>query len=70
MKHLWLTGNAYTQRVAYAQLLNDASEISMKGIEPWQEENSGVGKEGAVGLALPIVKPPVDVPVIELFLKD
>ena len=70
MKHLWLTGDAYAQRVAYAQLLNDASEIQRKGIEPWQEENSGkVRKESAVGLTLPIVKPPVAVPVIELMLK-
>ena len=70
MKHLWLNGDAYAQRVAYAQLLNDASEIRMKGIEPWQEENSGVRRAGAVGLTLPIVKPPVDIPVIEMFLKD
>jgi len=43
---------------------------SAERIEPWQEENSGkVRKESAVGLTLPIVKPPVAVPVIELMLK-
>ncbi|NLF39668.1 alpha-L-fucosidase [bacterium] len=70
MKHLWLTGDSYVQRVEYAQLLNDGSEVQIKGIEPWQNENSGnVSREGAIGLNLPIIKPPADIPVIELFLK-
>ncbi len=69
MKHLWLQGDAYVRRVQYAQLLNDASEIQIKGIEPWQEENSGVKRGAALGLTLPIIKPPVEIPVIELFLK-
>jgi alpha-L-fucosidase len=69
MKTLWLTGTEYFNRVEYAQLLHDASEIQIKGIEPWQEENSGVNHEGAMGLAIPIEKPDVEIPVIELFLK-
>ena len=69
MKTLWLTGTEYYNRVEYAQLLHDASEMQIKGIEPWQAENSGVKHQGAMGLAIPIEKPHVEVPVIELFLK-
>jgi len=48
-------------RVGYAQLLNDASEIPMQ---------SGQGKdEGLLTLQLPVRKPDATVPVIELFLK-
>ncbi len=52
----------------YAQLLNDASEIRFR-------EGGQVGHHLApassdtVILELPVVKPPVLVPVIELFLK-
>ena len=68
-RHLYLDGKAYAERVEYAQLLNDASEVQMKGIEPWQE--AAVGKPAAetVTLELPIQKPNVAIPVIELFLK-
>jgi alpha-L-fucosidase len=70
MKHLWLGGEAYAQRVEYAQLLHDASEIPLKGLEPWQSENSGRVKGAAsIGLNLPVRKPWPDIPVIELFLK-
>ena len=44
-------------RIAYAQLLNDASEVKLKE------------KEANVTLELPVVKPDVIVPVVELFLK-
>jgi alpha-L-fucosidase len=72
MRTLWLTGTSYHQRVEYAQLLHDASEVRLKGVAPWQTQNSGriEGKEGAVGLSIPIEKPGVEIPVIELFLKD
>jgi alpha-L-fucosidase len=56
-------------RVAYAQLLNDASEIQ------FTEAGSelGLGDEtlppGSLLLTLPVVKPDVVVPVVELFLK-
>jgi len=70
MMHLWLPGAAYGQRVEYAQLLHDASEIQRTGIEQWQEQNSGAAKNADVlGLTLPIIKPPVAIPVIELFLR-
>jgi alpha-L-fucosidase len=45
-------------KVEYAQLLNDASEIIMK-----KTDNNGLV------LNLPVKKPNVTVPVIELFLK-
>jgi alpha-L-fucosidase len=68
--HLHLDGLA--GKVEYAQLLNDASEVHMKGLDPWQV---GVGvntpeKDAQVlTLTLPVKKPKVSVPVIELFLK-
>ncbi|MHB0876220.1 MAG: alpha-L-fucosidase [Anaerolineae bacterium] len=59
-------------RVEYAQLLSDASEIKMKAIDPEAEAQNttmgGVGRD-TLTLELPIQKPPVTVPVIELFLK-
>ena len=57
-KHLHMEGMA--GKVKYAQLLNDASEIRM-----YESQDTGV-----LTLNLPIQKPDVTVPVIELFLKD
>ena len=69
--HLHLDGLA--DRVDYAQLLNDASEIKMLAIDPRQQaQNTTMGglPPGTLTLELPVQKPPVVVPVIELFLKD
>jgi hypothetical protein len=43
----------------------------MKGLEPWQEgQNHRLGgKESALSITLPQMKPKVTVPVVELFLK-
>ena len=66
-QQLYLEGPA--QRVEYAQLLNDASEVQIKGLDDWQA--SWDKKENNVlSLRLPVQKPNVTVPVIELFLKD
>jgi alpha-L-fucosidase len=70
----WPFGQLYldgldAERVEYAQLLNDASEIAMKDIEPWQQTFSGEHQKNGLSLRLPITKPDVTVPVIELFLK-
>jgi alpha-L-fucosidase len=54
-RHVHLEGLA--GKVAYAQLLNDASEIRM------QES------DGTLTLTLPIQKPEVVVPVVEMFLR-
>lgn len=59
-KQLFLDG--FRNKVEYAQLLNDASEVQMN--EP--EESS----DDTLVLNLPVRKPEVEVPVIELFMKD
>ena len=55
-------------KVAYAQLLNDASEVKFSRSEggAWMSANSPV--EG-ITLDLPVRQPNVTVPVVELFLK-
>ncbi len=65
-KHLHLDG-AFAERVEYAQFLHDASEITM-GLDQWHAKQIGKDHK-TLTLNLPQVKPPVDVPVIELFLK-
>jgi alpha-L-fucosidase len=70
-RHLHLPGMG--DRVAYAQLLNDASEIRMSVIEPGQTaQNTTLGglEPNTVTLELPVQRPDVLVPVIELFLKN
>ncbi len=62
---LYLEG--YAGKIEYAQLLNDASEVRFREIEKDIEEE-GL-KKGDVVLYLPIKKPPVEIPVVELFLK-
>lgn len=69
-KHLHLDGAGFVDRVEYAQLLNDASEVPIKGIEAWQQERSGdAGDVPSIAITLPQSKPDVAVPVVELFLK-
>ncbi|RDI01385.1 alpha-L-fucosidase [Curtobacterium sp. AG1037] len=60
-------------KVAYAQLLNDASEVHFREIPPGtRAQNTGLGGQpaGTLTLTLPIVRPDVAVPVVELFLRD
>ena len=53
----------------YAQLLNDASEIGL-GLGEWYSKQLAKQQQGkTVTLNLPVVRPNVTVPVIELFLK-
>jgi alpha-L-fucosidase len=66
-KHLHLTG-ALAKRVAYAQLLNDASETRL-GLHSFQPGTTSVAQAGTLTVNLPPVRPDVAVPVIELFLK-
>lgn len=65
-RHLHLDG--FRNRVEYAQLLNDASEVPMVAAPQEQLEN-GSGDSGTLTLELPVVRPDVAVPVIELFMK-
>jgi len=70
-EHLHLPGLA--GKVEYAQLLNDASEIQMREIDPDLEAfATGIGGQpaGTLTLVLPVRRPDVAVPVIELFLKE
>jgi alpha-L-fucosidase len=69
-RHVHLDGLA--DRVEYAQLLNDASEIKMLAIDPHaQAQNTDMaGTAGTLTLELPVRQPDVAVSVIELFLKD
>jgi alpha-L-fucosidase len=54
--------------VAYAQLLNDASEVFFHTPHEHQASiEGGVGE--TLTLDLPITKPPVTIPVVELYLK-
>jgi alpha-L-fucosidase len=62
---LFLPG--YAGKVKYAQLLHDGSEIRFKGHESWQQ--AGESGDAILPLDLPILKPGVEIPVIELFLK-
>lgn len=70
-ENVHLTGLA--GKVSYAQLLNDASEIGMREIDPsMRAQNTGVGGQpaGTLTLTLPVRRPEVAVPVVELFLRD
>ncbi|MCD6334681.1 MAG: alpha-L-fucosidase [Candidatus Latescibacterota bacterium] len=68
-KHVHLEGLA--GQVEYAQLLNDASEVKTSVVDPHQQAQNTTmgGQAGTLTLELPILKPAVAVPVIELFLK-
>jgi alpha-L-fucosidase len=70
-RHVHLDGLA--GKVAYAQLLNDGSEIRIiDGSRPAGGANTSVRDMGpeTLTLTLPIQPPPVQIPVIELFLKQ
>ena len=65
-RHLHLPG--YAGKVAYAQLLHDASELSMQAVSEHQQRVEGVPADSVV-LELPVLQPDTPVPVIELFLR-
>jgi alpha-L-fucosidase len=70
-KHVHLEGLA--GRVEYAQMLNDASEVKMSVTDPDQPaQNTTMGglPAGTLTLELPVQKPDVEVPVVEMFLKE
>jgi alpha-L-fucosidase len=60
--------DGYAGKVAYAQLLHDASEVKMseRKATTWIDEP---GRTGDLVLRLPILKPDVEIPVVELILK-
>jgi alpha-L-fucosidase len=68
--HLHLQGLG--DRIEYALLLNDGSEIQI-GPGQWYEaqmSSQGLKRKSTVTLTLPVQRPNVTVPVIELFLKQ
>ncbi|HEU5014712.1 MAG TPA: alpha-L-fucosidase [Roseiflexaceae bacterium] len=69
-RHIHLDG--FADKVEYAQLLNDASEVKMITNDPHQtaQNTTMSGTAGTLTLELPIQKPNVAVPVVELFLKQ
>ncbi|MGJ3191801.1 alpha-L-fucosidase [Paenarthrobacter sp. FR1] len=59
-------------KVEYAQLLNDASEVFLKEVDPAQQAMNmtpGGQPPGTLTIKLPVQRPDVAVPVLELFLK-
>ncbi|MBO0993257.1 alpha-L-fucosidase [Bacillus sp. SD088] len=69
-KHIHIEGLA--GKIAYAQFLHDASEIHYKEHDP-NEVHSHISTRvtsGSVTLEVPVQKPNISVPVIEIFLKD
>src|SRR5699024_7999478 len=69
-KHIHLKGLA--GKVAYAQLLHDASEVRYQEYDPDREATSmtAIIEEGSIALDLPVQRPNVIVPVVEIFLKE
>ncbi|HRU04169.1 MAG TPA: alpha-L-fucosidase [Candidatus Brocadiia bacterium] len=63
---LRLEGESYVKRLEYAQLLNDGSETPVMPIHQGQE---GMGSAPQILLSLPVQKPNVTIPVVELFMK-
>lgn len=55
------------KKVAYAQLLNDGSEVGL-GLDEWHAGQLA-GDKKTLSIVLPQAKPNVTVPVVELFLK-
>ena len=66
-RHLDLPG--LDGKVEYAQLLHDGSEVTPPEREPDDYATTRHVKSGTLTLELPVRKPDVVVPVIELFLK-
>jgi alpha-L-fucosidase len=68
IKSLFLDG--WSDRIKYVQLLNDASEILFRPAGEREIAAMQISSSAeTVILTLPVHKPPVEVPVIEVFLK-
>ena len=66
IRQLHLDG--FAGKVEYAQLLNDASEVKFHAVAGHQAEVEGEARD-TLTLELPVIKPDVAIPVVELFLK-
>lgn len=56
-------------RIEYAQFLHDGSEIKFRD-PPKKHNQSGEQRKFFGGLVLPVKKPDVEIPVVEIWLKD
>jgi alpha-L-fucosidase len=57
----------YKDKIKYAQFLHDASELKISApYGHWVQQETG---ENDINLALPVNKPDIEIPVIEIFLK-
>ncbi len=66
MKNFMIKG--FGNKVKYAQFLHDASELKIsKPYGHWIKQEVG---ENDINLSLPVTKPNVEVPVMEIFLKN
>jgi alpha-L-fucosidase len=65
-KTIYLPGLA--GKVAYAQILNDGSELKLKSKKGAWLDNVEADDNG-LKITIPVTKPDVEIPVIELFLK-
>ena len=59
----------WLDRVDYAQFLHDGSEITLRPARANQHHSQTGDTHEIGGIVLPMVKPSVEVPVVELFLK-
>jgi alpha-L-fucosidase len=66
-KSLHLPG--FKGKIKYAQMLNDASEVYFWSQTEQGNHTTETSKENDVILSLPVERPDVEVPVIELFLE-
>ena len=60
----------FGDKVDYAQFLHDGSELQIRKMSEWECSHLGLaGGVRPIVVELPVVKPDVEVPVIELYLK-
>jgi len=67
-KFLLVEGQAYFDRVGYAQFLHDASEVKTRAVDSWHLAQSPESKS-LFSFGMPQRRPDIAVPVIEIFLK-
>ena len=59
---------AFLDKVEYAQFLHDGSEVKL--VPPARHHGQSGEQMGALGgIKMPVKKPAVDVPVVEMWLK-
>jgi alpha-L-fucosidase len=66
-RHIHLEG--LKGKIAYAQLLHDGSEVKILDPGAADSHITPGSSEGSLVIELPVVKPDVEVPVVEIFLK-